>query len=349
MKILVGMSGGVDSSVAAYLLQEQGHEVIGVTMVFCPEDDGQAADDAANVCKILHIPHKILDFKKLFDNNVIQYFIKEYTKGRTPNPCIVCNRTMKWEALLQYASTVGAEKVATGHYAKIEKHPQSGRYALRQGKAEKKDQTYVLYQLTQDQLEKTVMPVGEFDKAEIRGIAEKQGLPIFQKPDSQEICFIPDHDYAGFIEKRIGKFPPGDFINEKGEVLGQHKGLIHYTIGQRKGLGISFGCHKYVCDMDSASNQILLGENSQLFQTKIYGEDVHFMGLSELTGNVSLTAKIRYGHQKAPCVVRKISKDQIECIFEEPQRAATPGQGIVFYDGEYVAGGATIAKIMPGF
>lgn len=353
-KVVVGMSGGVDSSVAAYLLKEKGYDVIGVTMQIWQdeereqvEDNGgccglSAVDDARRVAQSIGIPYYVMNFKKDFKESVIDYFIDEYKKGRTPNPCIACNRYVKWESLLKRSKEIGADFIATGHYARVEKHPETGRFAIRQSVTEKKDQTYALYNLTQEQLGSTLMPVGEYTKDEIRAIAEKIGLYVANKPDSQEICFIPDDNYGGFIEKETGrKFRQGNFVDVEGNVLGKHKGIVHYTVGQRKGLGIAFGKPMYVLEIKPETNEVVLANNEDLFQTKLYAKNVNFMALPNFD-NKKLMAKIRYSHKKAPCTVRMIDEDTLECVFDEPQRAITPGQAVVFYDGEYVAGGGTI-------
>lgn len=357
-KVVIGMSGGVDSSVAAYLLKKAGYDVIGVTMqiwqengIEQQEEDGgccglSAVDDARRVANALDIPYYVMNFRGEFQKNVIDYFIDEYTKGRTPNPCIACNRYVKWESLLKRSLDIGADYIATGHYARIEKLP-NGRYVIKKSVTSKKDQTYALYNLTQEQLSKTLMPVGEYTKDEIREIAKGINLRIANKPDSQEICFVSDNDYAGFIEKETGKtFTKGDFIDVDGNVVGQHKGIIHYTVGQRKGLGLSLGKPVFVIEILPDTNQVVVGDNKDVFAKGLLADRLNFMAIEEpeIGQEVRLVAKIRYNHEGAPCTIKRINEEQCEVIFDEPQRAITPGQAVVFYDGDYVAGGGTILK-----
>lgn len=347
-KVIVGMSGGVDSSAATYLLKEQGYDVIGVTMRTYERDDSNnysAEEDAKRIAEKLDIPYYIVDFQKEFKANVIDYFVNEYRQGRTPNPCIVCNRYVKWEALLYYAKKVGADYVATGHYARIEKHPVTGRYALRTAAADRKDQTYALYNLTQEQLQATLMPIGEYEKDEIRKIAGIVDKSVSQKADSQEICFIPDDDYCGFIEKQVGKaFQVGDFVDLAGNKLGKHQGIVHYTVGQRKGLGVSFGKPMFVYKIDAKKNEVILCDNESLFQTTLFAGKLNFMAFEKIEGDMRFMAKIRYNHKKAWCTVKMKNEMELECVFDEPQRAVTPGQAVVFYDGDFIAFGGTILE-----
>lgn len=353
--VVVGMSGGVDSSVAAYLLKEQGYNVIGVTMQIWQSESHQqqsenggccgisAVEDARRIAFKLDIPYYVMNFRESFQKNVIDYFISEYQHGRTPNPCIACNRYVKWEALLQRSKQIGADFIATGHYAQIEKHPQTQRLTLKTSVTSRKDQTYALYNLTQQQLASTLMPVGAYHKEEIRKIAEQIDIKVSQKADSQEICFIPDNDYSHFIETQTNQiYPAGNFVDMDGNVLGKHKGIIHYTVGQRKGLGISFGKPMYVYAIDVDKNEVVLCENDALFQKTLYANHINFMGIEKIENDMRLQAKIRYNHNKAWCTVRMKNDTEIECIFDEPQRAITPGQAVVLYDGEYVALGGTI-------
>ena len=356
-KVVVGMSGGVDSSVAAYLLKEQGYDVIGVTMQIWQDESTQiqeenggccglsAVDDARRVAGELGIPYYVMNFKREFKEQVMDYFIGEYRLGRTPNPCIACNRYVKWEALLKRSLDIGADYIATGHYARIEQLA-NGRYAIKNSVTAKKDQTYALYNLTQEQLSHTLMPVGAYTKDEIRSIAEKINLRVANKPDSQDICFVPDGDYAGFIEREIGDSvaKEGNFVLEDGTVLGKHKGITHYTIGQRKGLNLSMGKPVFVTEIRPETNEVVIGDNEDLFVREVYADRINFMSVPDLKEKQHFKAKIRYAHQGAPALIDQIDDDLIRCTFEEPQRAMTPGQALVFYDGEYVAGGGTIIK-----
>ncbi len=346
-KVIVGMSGGVDSSVAAYLLKEQGYEVLGVTMETWREsgDCGQSpAEDARRVAALLDIPFYVLDLKKEFKESVVDYFVREYLQGRTPNPCVACNRFVKWEALLHRARDLGADYIATGHYARIRRLA-NGRYAVSNSASGGKDQTYALYGLTQEQLRRTLMPVGSYTKPEIRQLAEKIGLPVADKRDSQEICFVPDQDYAGFIGRYAGvSVPEGNFVTENGEILGRHRGIIHYTIGQRRGLGLPMGRRVFVREIRPDTNEVVIGEGDQVFSGILEADRVNYMGVPELEMGESIvcTAKIRYGHKGAPCVVTRTGQDRIRCEFWEPVRAVTPGQAVVFYQEDFVAGGGTI-------
>lgn len=357
-KVAVGMSGGVDSSVAAYLLKKQGYDVIGVTMQIWQEEDSfdmaekggccglSAVEDARKVADMLEIPYYVLNFKKEFQENVIQYFMEEYIRGRTPNPCIACNRYVKWEALLHRAMELGCDYIATGHYARVCRL-ENGRYTLMKSATAKKDQTYALYNLTQEQLSKTLMPVGEYTKEEIREIAEEIGLLVANKPDSMEICFIPDHDYAGFIEKETGKqFPAGNFVDLHGNLLGRHKGLIHYTVGQRKGLGLSLGSPAFVLELRPDTNEVVIGSNEDTFHDALLANQVNWMSIEQLEDEITVTAKIRYSHTGEVCKIKKTGEDEVICSFINPVRAITPGQAIVFYQEDIVVGGATIVKTL---
>ena len=342
-KVVVGMSGRVDSSVAAYLLKEQGYDEDDAAQ----EENGgccglSAVDDARRVANMLEIPYYVMNFKNEFKENVIDYFIGEYLDGRTPNPCIACNRYVKWESLLKRSIEIGADYIATGHYAKIVR-TESGRYSLKMSDATGKDQTYALYNLTQYQLSHTLMPVGVYEKDEIRKIAEQIGLPVAKKKDSQEICFVPDKDYAGFIEENTEhKIKEGNYVLEDGTVIGRHKGITHYTIGQRKGLNLAMGHPVFVTEIRPESNEVVIGENEDLFKRELVCDRINFMSIPDLKEDMRVMAKIRYNHRGASAVIHREDEDKIRVIFDEPQRAITPGQAVVFYDGEYVAGGGII-------
>ena len=357
-KVVVGMSGGVDSSVAAYLLKEQGYDVIGVTMQIWQEEDAcsveenggccglSAVEDARRVASALGIPYYVMNFRKEFKENVIDYFTDEYLNGRTPNPCIACNRYVKWEALLNRSMAIGADYIATGHYARIDRLP-NGRYALRRSATLAKDQTYALYNLTQEQLKRTLMPVGAYSKDEIRSIAEKIGLIVADKPDSQDICFVPDGDYASFIEdtvrEKTGKeLPTGNFVTQDGRVLGQHKGIVHYTVGQRKGLGLALGYPAFVLEIRPETNEVVIGEQEDVFTKVLYADRLNYMAEPSFENGRRAMAKIRYNHRGSVCVIYPEGPDRVRVEFDEPVRAVTPGQAVVFNDGDYVLGGGTI-------
>lgn len=354
-KVVVGMSGGVDSSVAAYLLKEQGYDVIGVTMQIWEDEEQQrteenggccglsAVDDARRVADRLEIPYYVMNFKQEFQEKVVDYFVEEYLAGRTPNPCIACNRYVKWESLLKRSMEIGADYIATGHYARIAKLP-NGRFAIRNSVTARKDQTYALYNLTQFQLAHTLMPIGEYEKDQVRRIAQEAGLPVAAKPDSQDICFVPDGDYAAFLKKKAGERMPGegDFVTRDGTVLGKHKGITHYTIGQRKGLGLSMGEPVFVSELRPKANQVVVGEEPQVFKKELLCDHLNFMGMEDLEEPRRVWAKVRYAHKGQWCRIERQGRDLIRAEFEEPVRAITPGQAVVFYEGEYVLGGGII-------
>ena len=352
--VVVGMSGGVDSSVAAYLLKKQGYNVIGVTMQIwqdtaAPHEGGccgiTAVDDARRVAAQIGIPYYVMNFKQEFQQEVIDYFTAEYLAGRTPNPCIACNRYVKWEALLQRSLEIGADYIATGHYARIDRLD-NGRYAIRNSVTASKDQTYALYNLTQEQLAHTLFPIGDYTKDRIREIAEEAGLMVAHKPDSQDICFVPDGDYAEFIKNEVpGKVPPpGNFVDKNGNILGRHKGITHYTIGQRRGLEIAAGHRIFVTDIRPETNEVVIGENDDIFTSEVICENVNFMSIEGLKPGekVNVKAKIRYNHSGEFGTIEAIDGEKVLCRFDRPVRAATPGQAMVFYDGEHIVGGGTI-------
>lgn len=354
-KVVVGMSGGVDSSVAACLLKEQGYDVIGVTMQIWQEEDPllteenggccglSAVDDARRVAWTLEIPYYVMNFRREFKESVMDYFVNEYLHGRTPNPCIACNRFVKWEALLSRAMEIGADYIATGHYARIEQL-ENGRYSIRNSVTAAKDQTYALYNLTQNQLAHTLMPVGDYTKEEIRGIAEKMGLEVAKKKDSMEICFIPDNDYANFIECNAEAVPgEGNFVDQNGEVIGRHKGITHYTVGQRKGLNLAMGRPVFVTEIRPDSNEVVIGESEDVFSDTLACTGLNWMSIDSLHGQeMQVNAKIRYSHKGAPCTIKELDGGLVECRFETPQRAITPGQAVVFYEEDHIVGGGTI-------
>lgn len=354
-KVVIGMSGGVDSSVAAYLLKQKGYDVIGVTMQIWQEEADNiqeenggccglsAVHDARRVADQLEIPYYVMNFRKEFKENVIDYFVHEYLEARTPNPCIACNRYVKWEALLKRSLDIGADYIATGHYARVIQLP-NGRYTLKQSVTQAKDQTYALFNLTQDQLSHTLMPVGDYSKDQIRKIAEEIHLMVANKPDSQEICFVPDDDYANFIKEETGtEIPEGNFVDLDGNILGRHKGIIHYTIGQRKGLGISMGHPIYVKEIRTDTNEVILAnEEKSIFSTVLTADNINYMGAEKFEPGMEMTGKIRYSHKGEKCVVKACEDGKITLEFANPVRAVTPGQAVVLYDGDYVLGGGII-------
>lgn len=354
-KVVVGMSGGVDSSVAAWLLKEQGYDVIGVTMQIWQDEEVDttaenggccgltAVDDARRVAEMLDIPYYVMNFKKEFKKYVMDYFVDEYLHGRTPNPCIACNRFVKWESLLQRCLSLGADYIATGHYARV-KQLENGRYTLMTSATVAKDQTYALYNLTQEQLKHTLMPVGEYEKDAIRQIAVEQGIPVAHKKDSQEICFIPDNDYASFIERETnGSVPgPGNFVTKDGIVIGKHKGITHYTIGQRKGLNLAMGHPVFVTDIRPETNEVVIGENEDVFTKELTCNKLNFMAIEDVKDSYRALTKIRYSHKGAMATLIRTGEDTMKCVFDEPVRAVTPGQAVVFYEDGNILGGGTI-------
>lgn len=348
--VLIGMSGGVDSSVAAALLKEQGYHVIGATMRLWTYSDScthegccaeSAVEDARRVCDKLGIDFYVMNFKELFREKVVDNFIDEYTHGRTPNPCIRCNKYLKFDAMLKKALAMEIDYIATGHYAIIEKDS-SGKYLLRMSKAAKKDQSYVLYNFTQEQLAHTLMPLGGYNKNEVRKLAEKYGLQVANKPDSQEICFVEDDDYAKFIMDYSNYTPiPGDILDTNGNKLGEHNGLIYYTIGQRKGIG-AYGRPMFIKEIDAKNNTIVLGEKGMEFADELTASDVNFVSGEFPTEPIRLQAKVRYQAAPAYSTLYPLENGNVQIVFDSPQRAITPGQAVVFYDGDIVLGGGTV-------
>lgn len=339
-KVVVGLSGGVDSAVTAYLFKKEGYEVIGVTMRQFKEET--FSEDAASVAESLGIKHVIEDLSDEFEREIMRYFASEYEKGRTPNPCTLCNPRIKWEMLTRAADREDAFYVATGHYANIDMI--NGRYSIKNAVTATKDQTYALCNLTQKQLSRTLMPLGGYEKSEVRAIAEEAGIPVAGKADSQDICFIPDGDYAGFLERFTGKkFEPGDFVDRDGRVLGRHNGIVHYTIGQRKGLNLPMGKPVFVTGIDVPGNRVIIGDNEDLFTTTFFVRDVNFMAGTEEDLPKTLMCKIRYAHKGEVCTLNREADGLYRAEFAAPVRAITPGQTAVFYDGEYVFAGSVIA------
>ena len=351
-KVLIAMSGGVDSSVAAFLMKEQGCQCIGATMkLFHNEDIGvkrtktccslEDVEDARSVAFHLGIPYYVFNFSDDFKGQVIDRFTAAYERGATPNPCIDCNRYLKFERLYERARILGCDAIVTGHYARIEQ--ENGRWLLKKSLDESKDQSYVLYSLTQEQLAHTRLPLGAMHKSETRRIAEEQGFYNADKPDSQDICFVPDGDYAGFIARFTGHdCPAGDFVDEEGHVLGRHKGIVHYTVGQRKGLGIAADAPLYVKQIDAASNRVVLSGNDALFSRELTASDFNWIAYDVPPRELRASARVRYHQREQAATVTVLGDGRVHLVFDEPQRAITPGQAVVLYDGDTVLGGGTI-------
>ncbi len=351
MKALIAMSGGVDSSVAALLMKDC--ERIGCTMrLFDGEETEnkrentccslEDVEDARAVCYRMGIPYYVFNFKDDFEEKIIKKFVSSYRRGLTPNPCIDCNRYMKFDRLYDRARELQCDCIVTGHYARIEE--QDGKYLLKKALDATKDQSYVLYSLTQEQLSHTRFPLGELTKDEVRRIAEENGFVNARKPDSQDICFVPDGDYASFIERYSGEITAGDFLTAGGEVLGRHKGIVHYTIGQRKHLGISLGAPVYVVGINAGDNTVILGDEEQLFHTEATVEDFNWISGEAPAAPVRCKAKTRYRQQEQPATASVNADGTVTLVFDEPVRAITPGQAAVLYDGDVVLGGGVIVR-----
>lgn len=353
-KAMIAMSGGVDSSVAAYLIKQQGYDAIGVTMkLFHNEDIGlkrtktccslDDVEDARSVAFKLDIPYYVFNFTDNFESQVIDRFIKAYKNGATPNPCIDCNRYIKFEQLMLRAKQLSYAYVVTGHYSSIEYDVNSKRFLLKKAIDDTKDQSYMLYALTQEQLASTLFPLGKLKKSEVREIALKNGFLNAQKHDSQDICFVPDGDYAKFIEQHTGKrYEKGNFLDTYGNVLGEHKGIIRYTVGQRKGLGLSFPNPMYVCEKDIDKNTVILGEEKDLYAKSLIAKDINLIACDKIEKPMRVKAKVRYKQVEQWATIEQTDNDKIHVEFDEPQRAIAQGQAVVFYDGDVVVGGGTI-------
>lgn len=356
-KVIMAMSGGVDSSVAAAILLEQGYDVIGITLKLWDYDDEKNdgrtccsiddVNDARSVTAGLDIPFYVLNFKKEFNDKVIDYFISTYLNGDTPNPCIACNKYIKFDELLNRAKAFGADYIATGHYAQVDYDEDKGRYLLKKSVDTSKDQTYVLYNLTQDQLKRTLFPLGSLDKKSVREMAQKKTFRVANKPDSQEICFVEDDDYARFIrENSDANIREGAFLDKDGNRIGTHKGIIHYTIGQRRGLGISSDRRLYVVSKDLENNTVTLGDLDDTFAQSFIATDLNFISIAEINSPLTAFAKTRYSAREVPCTISPTDGGDVIVTLDTPQKAITSGQAVVFYDGDVVIGGGTIKNII---
>jgi tRNA-specific 2-thiouridylase len=368
MKIAVAMSGGVDSSAAAALLKAEGHDLVGFSMQLWNQRRGINVDengdplpsrccslddvyDARRVAAELGFPFYVLNLEQDFERDVVQPFVSSYLNGETPIPCVACNSRLKFASLDRLAASLGCEKVATGHYARVEFEPATGRHRLFRGRNQQKDQSYFLWELTQEQLSRSLFPLGEMSKPEVRDVARKEGLAVAEKAESQEICFVPDGNYAGFIDRYLeaedqaGQIPAaGEIVNSRGEELGQHGGIHRYTIGQRRGIGIQHQRPLYVISIDSAKNRVMVGEEDELLQPEFTAAGVNWIAFDSPTAPVRAEVRVRYRHQAAPATITPLSNGRVRVVFDDLQRAITPGQATVFYRGDEVLGGGWIVK-----